>query len=1654
MAKKKKKKLKPGESYTRKNRPKGVSKREWDKARKAEGLDPRAKFFADPEPARQRARKAKLSAQEKKQADKFVAEYQKQSQQQTQQHLGEFEETQSGWKGALNRFLGMGVSKPTLANETPEYTQQRIESEPKSFGQNLKGIGNVLVEGEQQLGEGFGKILNLGDIAETQQKQVESNVNVISQWNKKLKETDDEGRKSKIKGIMEDLMKKNQDIVSNIKTDLTPEEKRKLAAGVIETGIDIGTAGLGSLVKGAIKTVAKKGVKEVAKKVVKKGFVQTAKRVIQKPITEAGIVGAVYGSTGLAFQDGEHTTKEYVKSSLIGAGIGIAGVAILSKIFSKLTTKKASKLATAVKEEKITQKEVEKIYKEKGIKGLDKKADELVPEAPTRAVEPVKPKVEVKTPIKEKVAKTAEKDPLTKEASKYKSADEFIKSQPKLYHGGTANIKEINTGKSNFSKTFYLTDDAKYAKSFGGNKSVVNEIVVSPNAKIIDLRKPNEQQISRITDAINSKLAKNVPYKKGISFHPFSSEQVIQGIKDGKAHFIELPEVKKIIKELGYDGMTTSEVPWAKNIGIWNKDVLKTKSQLTDIYNKAKVKPLTKPPVKPQSVPVKKGITVESMMADEVKATKARELAHKANVEEFIQPKVSDKRPKLDTYAAKKEYSDSLWSKTRTALQDSWVKAKNIERTKGVVKGKGVSPYEAETLFHGRIGARLENLVRTTEKFDRNVIATSKKLDNPNFSKQVDEYAQALHAPERNAVHGEGAAGMTNAQAKKVMAKVETSGNAKAIKQASTELIERNKETLKNLYEGQLINKETFDRLTKIYKNHVPLNRVMDEGDDIVSIMTGGKGFNIEGSGLKRAKGSEREVSDIMTNVHANLAEAITRSEKNKVGLSTLEFARNNKKLGFFEEIKPKAIGETFDGKPILQKVNDPNVLKVMEKGKPVYLKIHDPSLAAMYQGIGKDVLPDMFRPVEAITRYYSSMATRFNPEFGLSNKIRDLQEVIVNIFAMKKGGAKGVGNVLKNEAKSWKHVTDWMMGKDSEGARLYEQMRLDGGTTGGMSLSTRKKLDIDIAKIQKINRSNPRRGMEMLFNGLENWNTVIEDSTRLSVYKAGLTNGATREQAAIMAKNASLNFNKKGTAGSVVNALWMFSNASIQGTTNILRSFKNPKVAGTVATMVGSATYAINKWNDSINLDWREEFSEWDQNSNFPIAIPNKNGEVKYMTIPVSWGVKPMKVMADQFYQVGTGKQKNAVDAAKKIALSAIDAYNPAGGTTLQSTLAPTVIDMPLDILTNTSWSGNLVKPDWMTGLPQADQHFKSLEDSSTGKFLIGATGKLSEATDREIDVSPQDANYVLNNMIGGGGKFVKRVFNSVSGLASGEGTDAKNIPFLNRFYKSLDKENIEKGKVRRTREDAMDSFKKFKTGSEEQKKAIQEYVMSVPEGEERTRELMIIGDDTGLDLKGVTSSDAVYRMRPVTDELAKLRAEGKEKEAEDIINGLTRDDYTTLKGIESRAFKEKEGMSKTESIKKQYATDTKELSLPEKAKMIYKKIQVGEEVESEYKSAFYDEAFEELTGKDKPDWFKYLYNKDASFKAAMKNRSKNKTLSNTEKDLKSMGISSNERANFIHDKIQGMEAKEKSAYLDDLKEKKILTSAVYKQLIKLKNK
>lgn len=844
---------------------------------------------------------------------------------------------------------------------------------------------------------------------------------------------------------------------------------------------------------------------------------------------------------------------------------------------------------------------------------------------------------------------------------------------------------------------------------------------------------------------------------------------------------------------------------------------------------------------------------------------------------------------------------NKIGTSIREKVQDNWVRVKNLQEQVGTdINTKTLTPYQAETLMHGRVQARLDSVNETLKTIDKEVL-TLEKLDTQ-ARKKIDLYLTAKHAPERNAIHGNKAAGMTNEEAKTILSELDDAG----LQKVGDKMKALNDQTLEILKEGQVISQETFDTLRKNYQNHVPLQRIMDETDLNQYLSSGG--LDVRSSGLKRAKGSEREVSDILTNIAANLEQAIVRSEKNRVNLATLKFAREHKDLGVFEEVKAKIIGKTVDGKPLLEKIEDPNVLTVMENGKPVHLLIKDEKLALAFKATGQEKLPALFNFISGFTRLYSGLATRFNPEFVFSNKLRDLQEMAVYMAAQDGVGFKGAGKTLARDPVSMADVIAGMAGKNTKGGKLYRQMIEDGGTTGGMSLSTRKQLEIDIEDIRSMNRAgilNPKQAGKKFLKSIDAWNEVFENSTRLSAYKTALDNGMTRDQAAFIAKNATINFNKKGTAGPIINALYMFSNASIQGTTKLLTAMKNPKVAATVTATVGSSVWATNSWNDKVDPDWREKVSPWDREANLIVMLPGEEG-AKYITLPVSWGLKPMKVMADYAYDAAHGKAKQAdgFDVAGNVLGSLWNAYNPVGGSSLGSSLMPTIGDVPYDISTNKKWSGSKIHPDSKDGVPESENFFnkKGVPSDQSKTFGMLKTGaeKVSGVTNGRIELNPASMKYALDSYLSGAGRAVSGTIETSTSLIKGKELQTNETPFLRRFYKEKTEAEIETAKKFEAKDALRQELKKL--SPEDQAKRIQEHINNLPEDQ---RKGITYGlSQEGFTTKGVSTSDRMIKGRALYDQVQQLINEGKQGEAQRIASMWTteqKDAYGAVKSSES---------------------------------------------------------------------------------------------------------------------------------------------------------
>ena len=741
---------------------------------------------------------------------------------------------------------------------------------------------------------------------------------------------------------------------------------------------------------------------------------------------------------------------------------------------------------------------------------------------------------------------------------------------------------------------------------------------------------------------------------------------------------------------------------------------------------------------------------------------------------------------------------------------DGEVRVRDLVSRKDVKVTDISDPYLRSTLYHGRVHDRVTRTRAELELWFREVNEAGISRND------VSEFLYTRHVPERNAQLYDGAAGIKTAEANARQQILIRKGTFPEIERLAEPIRQLSDRTLDILVEGQVIAPEFAAFLRERYPNHVPLNRIISDIENIEDSYLAkqhseGASRDVRATGIIRATGGSRLVNDIVGNVAQNYEQAIIRAEKNMVDLSTLRFVTDNKDIfgDLFEVSRPKVIATKKDGTPITEVTNDPSILQMRLKGKPVWIKINDKNLAVALRGMHREQLGTFMHTIGTFTRLYSGLQTRFNPEFALPNKIRDLQEIMVYMAAQKNIGAKGVAKTIGRDPTSVVDVINELRGVDTPGARLYTELKDIGGTTGGMSLSTRKRVEISIDRLEALANSKSKRVLNNLVEYVDLWNTIFEDSSRLSVYKTALEKGYSKERAAFMAKESSINFNRFGRGGPVINAVWMFSNASIQGTAKMIRSFKDPKVLGATVATVGTAVAAASEWNDRVDPEWRDKVPKWDRLNGLVIVMPSlEEGEkFQYFTIPVSWGLKPIKVWAEYAYDLAQGRDIDTEDMINESLVAILEAYNPIGGTDLTSALSPTALDLIWELGRNKSWTGNKIWPDNSPNAPSDIKYFKSLKETPTGQAAISVTELLAGVTrtpegeriipDEKtgVAISPAGLVHAYKFLIGGSGRFVNKTMNALIGTTTGDPPPLDEWPMLSRFYRERTQEEVERG-------------------------------------------------------------------------------------------------------------------------------------------------------------------------------------------------------------------------------------------------------------------
>jgi hypothetical protein len=746
-------------------------------------------------------------------------------------------------------------------------------------------------------------------------------------------------------------------------------------------------------------------------------------------------------------------------------------------------------------------------------------------------------------------------------------------------------------------------------------------------------------------------------------------------------------------------------------------------------------------------------------------------------------------------------------------MQDRQINLKRVQQAIAEVTEipEQFDAYQKEELYHGRVASR-------THKFlDREVrpLLMDMKLKGIGMD-ELEAYLWARHAKERNAQiakinpdMADGGSGLTDAQVDQYMAGADVLDDKgeviiKGLKQDDKNRLEAlaarvdaiNAGTKQVLLQYGLESPDTIAAWERTYKNYVPLHR-----EDMEGVTPIGMGFSVKGAASKRAMGSQRKVTDVLAHLALQREAAITRGEKNRVGLALYGLALQNKNADFWEVDKAPMIQHIDKNTGLVTSIPDPTyknkpnvlVLRVGGQDRAVVFNEHNERAVRaveVLKSLDVQSFGEIMGALATATRYLAAINTQYNPVFGLVNGLRDVQAMALNLTSTPLTGhtwqvLKAVPSAMR---AIWQIERHGKAGNDFDA--LYEDMQMTGGTTGYREIF---RMGADRAKAlqQEFNTfdaSKGRKAFNALLEVLDHYNTAIENGTRLAAYKVAMEHGMTKDKAASVAKNITVNFNRKGKMGREAGAFYAFFNAAVQGTARTLETLKGP--AGKRIIMAGVALGVMQALVAAAGFDddeW-EDIPEFLKQRNF--IIPTGNHTYLMFPMPLGFNILP---------NLGRIPTELALNGGRKIGTSItdlltvlVDAANPLGSATLVQMIAPTVVDPIVALAENKDFAGfPIAKED--TNPLQPTPGFSRAKDTSShvargiAKGINYATGG-TKYTPGLLSPTPDQIDYIFGTLTGGAGRELNKVYQSGEMLATGKDIPESKKPVVGRFFGTTD--------------------------------------------------------------------------------------------------------------------------------------------------------------------------------------------------------------------------------------------------------------------------
>jgi hypothetical protein len=688
--------------------------------------------------------------------------------------------------------------------------------------------------------------------------------------------------------------------------------------------------------------------------------------------------------------------------------------------------------------------------------------------------------------------------------------------------------------------------------------------------------------------------------------------------------------------------------------------------------------------------------------------------------------------------------------------------------------------------------------------------------------------------------------GMTNAEAQSVLNTAEREGTKDAMEEIASKVYEMLQYQRDRMVEAGLLDEVSKGSWEAKFKFYVPLKGfAAEDNGSKISEGTKSKGFSIVGSESMKAKGrSTLPVNPLLTAIE-DVQRKIIRARKNETAQTLLDLlgelgnssVETQMESGpvitkaytiYNNKFRPPVRGDEFQDNPRMMDVEsmsgatrttngEPRYVSVKKGGQTFWIEFHSDTLNHSLQNMSVPMLDrgndDISKVLNFLTRFQNfrrNMLINYNPAWGLVNPIRDIATgLMYGLSEMDKKGSRTSGkNPMKGMAKTyvpamrslWRHYREKPVREGNALDQYTKEFHDDGASTGLMLM---KDTDEQLRELNRqLKKGTPRKALRAIGKLVEDFNTTAENAARLSAYVEARKLGAPREDAATLAKDLTVNFNRKGEDTGFVNALYLFFNAAVQGNVNIMQalSSRNSDKTITSAQVVAGAMVMVSYFISMANIGTAEEDDDGrSKYEDIPEHAKNRAllfmyGQDEGLAVPAPYGYNFFTNIGRFIAEIQSGVatvEDTAWHLIDNIFLNFVPIAPSAGDNLLEKSrgFAPDVFEVILDLMVNKDYFGSEIaveqNPLFVERSPSSlakrntDQIFKD-----TTRFLNEATGG-DEFEKGHIALSPDRMQYIFNYLTGGLGRFGTQSLDAAGKVKSGEKVPNRKKPIIGTFFK-----------------------------------------------------------------------------------------------------------------------------------------------------------------------------------------------------------------------------------------------------------------------------